>query len=123
MDFNNRLLRYTLDRTTGKIDPASRTLLLEWHSHGHNGLALAFGKDGMLYVTTGDGTSECDEWDVGQDLTKLYSKLLRLDVDHPADGKHYGIPDDNPFLKTPGDRKSTRLNSSHSSVSRMPSSA
>ena len=107
MDFNNRLLRYTMDRKTGRIDPASRTLFLEWHSHGHNGLALAFGKDGMLYVTTGDGTSECDEWDTGQDLTRLYSKLLRMDVDHPADGKHYGIPSDNPFLKTPGARPET----------------
>ncbi len=107
MDFNNRLLRYTMDRKTGKIDSASRTLFLEWHSHGHNGLALAFGRDGMLYVTTGDGTSECDEWDVAQDLTRLYSKLLRLDVDHPADGKHYGIPSDNPFLKVAGARPET----------------
>ena len=107
MEFNNRLLRYTIDRKTGRIDPASRTLFLEWHSHGHNGLALAFGKDGMLYITTGDGTSECDEWDAGQDLTRLLAKLLRIDVDHPADGKHYGIPADNPFLKIAGARPET----------------
>jgi len=98
MDFNNRLLRYTMDRQTGRIAPASRAMLMEWHSHGHNGMALAFGNDGMLYVTSGDGTSNSDEWDAGQDMTRLLSKLLRIDVDRPATGKLYGIPADNPFL-------------------------
>jgi glucose/arabinose dehydrogenase/mono/diheme cytochrome c family protein len=107
MDFNNRVLRYTMDRKTGRIDPASRQVLMEWHSHGHNGMALTFGRDGMLYITSGDGTSECDEWNSGQDLTRLLAKLLRIDVDHPADGRPYGIPADNPFLKTEGARPET----------------
>ena len=107
MDFNNRLLRYSKDRTSGRIDPASRTVLLEFPSHGHNGMALAFGKDGMLYVTSGDGTSDCDEWEAGQDLTRLLAKLLRLDVDRPAEGRLYGIPADNPFLQTAGARAET----------------
>ena len=80
---------------------------MEWHSHGHNGMALAFGQDGMLYVTSGDGTSDCDEWDSGQDLTRPLAKLLRIDVDHPAGGRPYGIPADNPFLHTPGARPET----------------
>jgi len=107
MDFNNRVLRYTMDRKTGAIDAESRTLLMEFHSHGHNGMALAFGKDGMLYITTGDGTSNSDEWNSGQDLTRLLAKLLRIDVDHPADGNLYGIPADNPFLTTAGARPET----------------
>jgi glucose/arabinose dehydrogenase len=107
MDFNDRILRYTMDRATGRIDPASRTLLMEWHSHGHNGMALGFGKDGMLYITSGDGTSDCDEWNSGQDLTRPLAKLLRIDVDHPADGRPYGIPHDNPFLNTAGARPET----------------
>ncbi len=107
MDFNDRLLRYTMDRKTGRIDPGSRTLFMEWHSHGHNGMALVFGKDGMLYVTSGDGTSDCDEWDSGQDLTRLLAKLLRIDVDHPEYGKLYGIPADNPFLNVAGARPET----------------
>ena len=107
MEFNNRVLRYTMDRKTGLIDPASRLVLMQWHSHGHNGMALTFGKDGMFYITTGDGTSDCDEWDSGQDLTRLLAKLLRIDVDHPAGGKPYGIPADNPFLKTEGARPET----------------
>jgi glucose/arabinose dehydrogenase len=107
MDFNDRLLRYTMNRATGRIDPASRTVLLEFQSNGHNGMALAFGKDGMLYVTSGDGTSDCDEWNSGQDLTRLLAKLLRIDVGHPANGKPYGIPADNPFLHTEGARPET----------------
>jgi glucose/arabinose dehydrogenase len=107
MDFNDRLLRFRMDAATGKIDESSRTLILEWQSHGHNGLALGFGKDRMLYVTSGDGTSDCDEWDTGQDLTRLNAKLLRIDVDHPADGRPYSIPADNPFLNIPGARPET----------------
>ncbi len=107
MDFNDRLLRYTMDRKTGRIDSSSRLLLMEWHSHGHNGMALAFGKDAMLYVTSGDGTSDCDEWDAAQDLSRPLAKLLRIDVDHPANGKPYGIPSDNPFLTIEGARPET----------------
>lgn len=106
-DFNSRVLRYTVDRTSGMIDPASRHLIIEWQSNGHNGAALTFGHDGMLYVTSGDGTSDSDEWSAGQDLTRLLAKLLRIDVDHPADGKPYGIPADNPFVQVAGIRPET----------------
>lgn len=107
MDFNNRLLRYTMNRESGRIDPASRRVILEWHSHGHNGLALAFGRDAMLYITSGDGTSDSDEWGAGQDLTRLLAKMLRIDVDHPGEGKAYGIPADNPFIHVKGARPET----------------
>jgi glucose/arabinose dehydrogenase/mono/diheme cytochrome c family protein len=106
-DYNTRVLRYTMDRKTGQIDPASRQVIIEWQSHGHNGAALTFGKDGMLYVTSGDGTSDSDDGNSGQDLTRLLAKVLRIDVDHPADGRLYGIPADNPFLKTAGARPET----------------
>lgn len=106
-DFNSRVVRYTMDRRSGRIDPASRTVIIEWQSSGHNGGALTFGRDGMLYVTSGDGTSDSDEWKSGQDLTRLLAKLLRIDVDHPANGKRYGIPADNPFLQTAGARPET----------------
>lgn len=106
-DFNTRVLRYTMDRRTGRIDPASRLVIIEWQSQGHNGAALTFGKDGMLYVTSGDGTSDSDEWDAGQDLTRLLAKVLRLDVDRPAPGQAYSVPPDNPFLTTEGARPET----------------
>jgi glucose/arabinose dehydrogenase len=106
-DYNCHVLRYTMDRASGRIDPASRQVIIEWQSQGHNGMALLFGRDGMLYVTSGDGTSDSDEWDSGQDLTRLLAKLLRIDVDRPAPGKLYGIPADNPFLTTAGARPET----------------
>jgi glucose/arabinose dehydrogenase len=94
-----RILRYTMERKPPyKLDPKSETLILEWPSDGHNGGALAFGKDGMLYVTSGDGTSDSDTNVVGQDLSKLMAKVLRLDVDHPEAGKPYSVPKDNPFV-------------------------
>lgn len=94
-----RILRYTMERKPPyKLDPKSEMLLLEWPSDGHNGGALAFGKDGMLYVTSGDGTSDSDTNVVGQDLSKLTAKVLRLDVDHPDPDKPYSVPKDNPFV-------------------------
>jgi hypothetical protein len=31
-------------------------------------------------------------------MTRLTAKVLRIDVDHPADGKAYSVPTDNPFV-------------------------
>ncbi len=94
-----RVLRYTMERDPPyKLDVKSETLIIEWPSNGHDGGALTFGKDGMLYVTSGDGTSDSDTNIVGQDLSKLTAKVLRLDVDHPDAGKPYSVPKDNPFV-------------------------
>jgi uncharacterized repeat protein (TIGR03806 family) len=94
-----RVLRYTMDRKPPyALDPKSEKVIIEWLSDGHNGGAIAFGDDGMLYVTSGDGTSDSDRDVVGQDLTKLTSKVLRIDVDHPDEGKTYSVPKDNPFV-------------------------
>ena len=58
-------------------------MIIQWPSAGHNGAAIVFGKDGMLYVTSGDGTSDSDMNDVGQRLDLLLSKVLRIDADNP----------------------------------------
>jgi len=44
---------------------------------------MVFGNDGMLYVTSGDGTSDSDANLTGQDMSSLLGKVLRIDVDHP----------------------------------------
>ncbi|MEY4938334.1 MAG: hypothetical protein RIQ93_69 [Verrucomicrobiota bacterium] len=105
-EFNSRVVRYTMDQA-GRIDAASRLVIIEWHSQGHNGGALTFGQDGMLYTTSGDGTSDSDGWSSGQDLTRLLAKVLRLDVDRPEGGRAYRVPPDNPFISTPGARPET----------------
>jgi len=91
--------RVTIDRNPPHaIVPNSEVTIIEWPSDGHNGGDLVFGKDGMLYVTSGDGTSDSDRDVVGQDLTKLNSKVLRIDVLNPEPGKMYSVPKDNPFV-------------------------
>lgn len=56
----------------------------------HDGGRLAFGPDGMLYVTTGDATEPTR----AQDLSSLAGKILRIRPDG-------SIPDDNPFPGSP----------------------
>jgi glucose/arabinose dehydrogenase len=94
--------RYTLDRSMRTIDPESALHVISWESDGHNGGDLEFGTDGMLYVTSGDGTSDSDTNMRGQDLTQLTAKVLRIDVDRPAEGQAYSVPADNPFVDQEG---------------------
>jgi glucose/arabinose dehydrogenase len=99
--------RYTLDREKFTVDPASAMHIIHWESDGHNGGDLEFGLDGMLYVTSGDGTSDSDTNLRGQELTHLTAKLLRIDVDRPGKDKDgnerpYSVPADNPFVGLDG---------------------
>lgn len=87
-----------------KADPATETVIIEWPSGGHNGGCLKFGPDGFLYICAGDGSGIADELQTGQDLSDLLASILRIDVDHPAPGKEYGIPADNPFVGVPDAR-------------------
>jgi len=84
-----------------KILPETKREIIDWPSNGHDGGDMGFGPDGYLYITAGDGTTGSDPDITGQDLTDLRASMLRIDVDHPANGKPYGIPKDNPFLHIP----------------------
>jgi uncharacterized repeat protein (TIGR03806 family) len=100
-----QVVRYTVDRRPPHgIDPASKQLVIEWPSNGHNGGDLAFGNDGFLYVSSGDGSSDSDADLTGQTLDDLLAAVLRIDVDHPDAGRNYGVPKDNPFVNRPGAR-------------------
>ncbi len=63
----------------------------------HNGGTLRFGKDGFLYLSTGDGGSGGDPNDNGQNKTKLLGKMLRLNVNTSNTPPYYTIPVTNPF--------------------------
>ncbi len=60
----------------------------------HNGGDIAFGPDGYLYISTGDGGAGGDPMDLGQDLMSSLGKMLRIDVRCDVD---YCIPEDNPY--------------------------
>jgi hypothetical protein len=64
----------------------------------HNGGDMAFGPDGYLYISSGDGGSAGDPGNRAQSLTTLLGKLLRIDVDNTSNGNNYAIPADNPYF-------------------------
>lgn len=100
---HSKITRYTMTtKPPFTIDKKSEKLIIEWASDGHNGAAACFGSDGMMYVTSGDGTSDSDNNVTGQRPDLLLAKVLRIDVDHPANGKEYSVPSDNPFV---GDKR------------------
>ncbi len=104
LEKGTRVSRYTVQGEPPVADLASEKIIFEWPNGGHNGGCLKFGDDGYLYLVTGDGSGIADQLDIGQDLSSIFAKLLRIDVDHPEGCKNYGIPKDNPFWKTPGAR-------------------
>ncbi len=103
----SRIIRHTVSRTAPFEIVGEPLTVIEWDSNGHNGAAVTFGTDGMMYVTSGDGTSDSDANVVGQDLSHLLAKVLRIDVDHPTEVAPYSVPKDNPFLGDPNARPET----------------
>ncbi len=94
-----RISRFTMDRKSPfTFDTKSEVPIIEWESNGHNGGAVCFGADGMMYVTSGDGTADSDLNLMGQRTDALLCKTLRIDVDHPTKEKPYSVPSDNPFV-------------------------
>lgn len=96
---DNTIARLTVSDDPDRADPDSLEVLLAVPDpfQNHNGGLVMFGPDGYLYAGLGDGGSGGDPEENGQDPQALLGKILRLDVDQPADGLPYGIPADNPF--------------------------
>jgi glucose/arabinose dehydrogenase len=67
----------------------------------HNGGEVTIGPDGMLYIGLGDGGSEGDPHNYGQDLATPLSKILRIDP-NPTGKASYTVPADNPFVGRKG---------------------
>jgi glucose/arabinose dehydrogenase len=66
-------------------------------AQNHNGGQLLFDRNGLFYITTGDGGSQGDPWGNAENLTKLNGKVLRIDVNRSCGSHHYCIPSGNPF--------------------------
>src|SRR5437867_11657012 len=75
----DHISRYTVERQPPyRCDPKSEKVIIEWIAAGHCGGGIVFGQDGMLYITTGDGTTDSDGNDTGQDLSDLNGGVLRV---------------------------------------------
>lgn len=79
-------------------DPDSEKVIFEYPQPEnatdirHYGGNLAFGPDGYLWVSMGDGA---DSRAQGQDPNTPYGTIVRIDVDS---GDPYAVPPDNPFV-------------------------
>ena len=92
--------RYTAS-DDGTIDATTEEILLTYEQPypNHNGGAIRFGPDGMLWIGTGDGGAANDPHGYGQKTDTLLGKMLRIDVTgEPDDGLKYAIPENNPFV-------------------------
>ncbi|HEY1077569.1 MAG TPA: PQQ-dependent sugar dehydrogenase [Fontimonas sp.] len=78
---------------------ATETPLLEFEqpASNHNGGWLGFGRDGLLYIASGDGGGSGDPGNNAQNLDSLLGKILRIDTNG-------GIPSGNPFVNSAGRR-------------------
>ena len=70
----------------------------------HNGGAIRFGPDGMLYLGLGDGGAANDPEGHGQNRETLLGTIIRIDVNGIDTSTPYRIPTDNPFLGIAGVR-------------------
>ena len=98
-----RLSRFTNDDPSDlNIDVATEEVLLEvpQTTNFHKSFSLAFGPDNLLYIATGDGGPQGDTENRSQDTSKLFGKVLRIDVSGTTDTElAYHIPETNPFYK------------------------
>ncbi len=89
-----------------RVEEGSELVIIEVEQpySNHNGGAVRFGWDGMLYLGFGDGGSGGDPRGHGQNLATLLGSIIRIDVRDASSAAPYAIPADNPFVGVEGAR-------------------
>ena len=79
------------------LNPDSERVIIKINKPGanHHGGHIAFGRDGYLYMSTGEGNSA--QTDFAQRMNSLLGKMIRIDIRGTTGNALYRIPPDNPF--------------------------
>mgnify|MGYP003663530367 CR=1 FL=1 len=110
------LSRFSVSNDMDIANANSELILFEFDKNqsnsNHNGGKIAFGTDGYLYMSFGDGGGGNDPEGNAQNNTNIFGTICRIDVD--LDGNNpletnanlpngnYEIPSDNPFVGSEG---------------------
>jgi glucose/arabinose dehydrogenase len=86
--------RYTVSPNSNVLGTSATPVIRIPHQQAsnHYGGRVAFGPDGMLYLSTGDGGGANNQFGHAQDAASHLGKMLRIDVSSLP----YAIPLDNP---------------------------
>ncbi|WP_350287904.1 PQQ-dependent sugar dehydrogenase [uncultured Croceitalea sp.] len=115
--FRMVLARYQVSSNNPNfVDASTETILFSFPKNqsnsNHNGGKIAFGPDGYLYASIGDGGGGGDPRGNAQNITNAFGSILRIDVDldgsNPVETNpelpngNYEIPNDNPRVGQSG---------------------
>jgi glucose/arabinose dehydrogenase len=93
---NSRVDEFTMNGDSVNTGSRRTVLAIPQPFANHNGGNIVFGPDGYLWLGYGDGGSQGDPSNNGQNVNALLGSILRIDPNSRANGE-YGIPPDNPF--------------------------
>lgn len=99
-----RLSRFPVEGTLADAERELVILEVPQPYPNHNGGAVRFGPDGMLYLGIGDGGAANDPHNHGQDRSTLLGTIIRIDVRGASTQYPYRVPPDNPLLGVAGVR-------------------
>lgn len=95
-----RVARFTQSASGNNASTSTAVTVIDVphpNNTNHNGGQLAFGRDGMLYIGTGDGGGGGDPNNNAQNLRSLSGKMLRIDPRRWCGTLRYCIPSSNPY--------------------------